>query len=135
VAFRVSVNYLLDTCGLIWLVNGAAELSSGARAACGQPGIVLCVSAISSWEMALKQARKKLSLQKPLLEWWAEAIARHALVELPISAKIAIRSVELESIHGDPADRLLIATAQEHGLTLLTPDPVIAKYSNLNVLW
>jgi len=85
--------------------------------------------------MALKLARRKLALRKPLTQWWAEALSRYSLEELPITAAIAIRSVGLDPIHNDPADRLLIATAQEHGLTLLTPDLTVAKYPNLKVVW
>jgi PIN domain nuclease of toxin-antitoxin system len=129
------VNCLLDTCALLWLVNGAPELSPAARAVCGQAGANVFVSAISAWELALKLARRKLRFPKALPDWWAKAISRHRLAELPVSASIAIRSVGLEPLHADPADRVLIATAQEHGLNLLTPDPVIAKYSNLKVLW
>ena len=129
------MNYLLDTCTLIWLVNGAQEFGPEARLACEDATARLHVSAASAWEMALKQARGKLVLQRPISEWWKQAMAGHGLTELPVTAEIAIASTALPPIHTDPADRLLIATAQRHQLALVTPDRAIAKYPDLKTLW
>jgi PIN domain nuclease of toxin-antitoxin system len=129
------MNCLLDTCALIWLVNGAPELGSEARRACSDAGARIYVSAATAWEMALKNARGKLTLPGPIQNWWNQALARHGLLELPITAEIAIASTALPGLHNDPADRLLIVTAQQHQLTLLTPDLTIAKYPNLTTLW
>jgi PIN domain nuclease of toxin-antitoxin system len=57
------------------------------------------------------------------------------LKELPVTSAIALRCAALPLLHRDPADRFLIATAQEHNLTLVTPNPAIRKYPNLNTLW
>src|SRR5437762_13701687 len=129
------MNCLLDTRALIWLVNGAPELSAVARRACSDPNARIYVSAASAWEIALKHARGKLALAGSVSNWWPQALARHGLVELPITGEIAIASTALPGVHADPADRLLIATAQQCQLTLLTPDLMIAKYLNLTVLW
>jgi len=129
------MNCLLDTCALIWLVNDAPELSLEARGACANANALLYVSAATAWEMALKHAGAKLSLPGPVFDWWKRALARHVLLELPVTADIAIASTALPPLHADPADRLLIATAQQHQLTLLTPDLTIAKYPNLTTLW
>jgi PIN domain nuclease of toxin-antitoxin system len=129
------VNYLLDTCTLIWLINGGLDLSPGARQACSDPAAMLYVSAASAWEIAIKQGRGKLVLQHPIADWWKKALERHRLKELPISGATAISSVALPPIHSDPADRLLIATAQQHRLNFLTPDTTIAKYPDLIVTW
>jgi len=48
---------------------------------------------------------------------------------------IVLRSASLPALHRDPADRFLIATAQEHHLTLLTPDPAIRHYPRLKTRW
>ncbi|MGP8202120.1 MAG: PIN domain-containing protein [Limisphaerales bacterium] len=55
--------------------------------------------------------------------------------ELPVSGVIAARATLLPAIHRDPFDRLLIATAQEHRLKIVTPDATIAKYPGLDTLW
>jgi PIN domain nuclease of toxin-antitoxin system len=129
------MNCLLDTCALIWLVQGGQELGPDALNACAEPGGGLHVSAASAWELALKQARGKLTLPRPIADWWKEVLQRHALSELPVSAQIAIASVSLPAIHSDPADRLLIATAQHYHLTLLTPDKTIARYPDVHLAW
>ncbi len=59
----------------------------------------------------------------------------HGLRELPVSGVIAARATLLPAIHRDPFDRLLIATAQEHRLKIVTPDATIAKYPGLDTLW
>src|SRR5204863_8217727 len=91
-AFGVHVNYLLDTCTLIWLANGGRDLSHAARQSCDEPRATLYASAASAWEVALNHAHRKLTLQKPRLEWWRQARARPSLTELTLSAQIALRS-------------------------------------------
>ena len=129
------MNYLLDTCALIWLACGARELSPAAREACGDASSRIHVSAASAWEIALKAARRKLSLHYPASEWWKRALTVHALIELPITAELAIASTALPLLHADPIDRLLVATAQQHHFVLLTPDHLLAKYPNLSTRW
>jgi len=129
------MNYLLDTCALIWLVNGDRQLSSEAARLCGDPESQLCVSAASAWEIALKSARRKLSLRVSPEVWWGRALEQHELEELPVTSRIAISAAALEEIHNDPFDRVLVATASEHGLIILTPDRVISQYRNVRVVW
>ena len=126
--------YLLDTCTLIWLVNDSQELSLEARRAC-KDAKRLHVSAVSAWEMALKHARGKLALQGPIATWWKLVVDGHGLIDLPVTAEIALGSTSLPPIHTDPADRLLIATAQRHQLVLITPDRTITKYPDLKTVW
>jgi PIN domain nuclease of toxin-antitoxin system len=129
------VKYLLDTCALIWLVNGDRQLSQEAIRLCADPESQLGVSAVSAWEIALKAARRKLSLRMAPDVWWARALEQHQLEELPITSRIAIAAAALEAIHNDPFDRILIATAAEHGLRIVSPDRVISRYRNVGVVW
>ena len=129
------MKYLLDTCALIWLVNGDRQLSQEAIRLCADPESQLCVSAVSAWEIALKAARRKLSLRMAPDVWWARALEQHQLEELPITSRIAIAAAALEAIHNDPFDRILIATAAEHGLRIVSPDRVISRYRNVGVVW
>ena len=126
---------LLDTCTLLWLAIEPDRLSSVAREGMTAAGEFVYVSAISAWEIAWKHRCRKLRLRLAPEDWWLRALGQHALLELPISAAIALRSASLPSLHRDPADRFLIATAQEHNLTLLTPDPAIQQYPQLKALW
>ncbi len=126
---------LLDTCTMLWLAIEPDRLSSAARESIAAAGEYAYVSAISAWEVAWKHRCRKLKLKLAPETWWPRALAQHALKELPISAAIALRSASLPSLHRDPADRFLIATAQEHNMTLLTPDPAIQQYPQLKTLW
>ena len=126
---------LLDACTLLWLAVASDRLSPAARKGIAAAGEFVYVSAISAWEIAWKHRCRKLKLKLAPETWWPLALQQHALQELPISAAIALRSAALPSLHRDPADRFLIATAQEHNLTLLTPDPAIQQYSRLKALW
>jgi len=129
------MNYLLDTCSMLWLVNGSPELSAEARRACGETGARLHVSAGGASEIEQKHGRKKLVLPLAPVAWWQKALERHGLIELPITASIAVASAALPRIHNDPFDRVLIATAQEHRLSILTPDPTIKSYPDLKTTW
>jgi PIN domain nuclease of toxin-antitoxin system len=126
---------LLDTCVLLWLAADTAAISARAIGLIrGMPG-GLFVSAISAFEVGRKAAAGKLSLPRPVDAWFDAMLKWHGLHELPVTGVIAARATLLPAIHRDPFDRLLIATAQEHRLRIVTPDTTIAKYPNLNILW
>jgi len=126
---------LLDTCVLLWLAGDPSAISKKATQLMSTVPLGLCISAISAFEIGQKAAAGKLSLSRPVDEWFAGMLQPHALHELPISGLIAARATLLPGIHRDPFDRLLIATAQQHNLGILTPDTTIAKYPNLKVVW
>jgi PIN domain nuclease of toxin-antitoxin system len=129
------MKYLLDTCALLWLVNGDSQLSTEAIRLCGDPENQLFVSAASAWEIALKAAGRKLSLPISPEAWWRRALVHHDLEELPITSRIAIAAAALEAIHNDPFDRVLVATAAQYDLRILSPDRVISRYRNVGVVW
>ena len=126
---------LLDTCVLLWLAADTTAISARAVELIRNTPEGLFVSAISALEVGQKAAAGKLSLPRPVDAWFAAMVQWHGLHEIPVSGVIAARATLLPAIHGDPFDRLLIATAQEHQLKLLTPDATIAKYPNLDVFW
>jgi len=126
---------LLDTCVLLWLAADTAAISKQTAELIRNTPEGLFVSAISAFEVGQKAAVKKLSLPRPVDDWFAAMLQWHGLHEIPVSAVIAARATMLPAIHGDPFDRLLIATAQEHRLKLVTPDVTIGKYPNLDTLW
>lgn len=95
----------------------------------------LYVSAISALEIGLKTRKGKLGLSLPPDQWYAAALAHHGLIELPVTGSIALRSTLLPPHHFDPADRVLVASAQEHRFTLVTPDPLIRQYQEASVFW
>lgn len=126
---------LLDTCALLWLVGDPTQLSTRARTALADGETELCVSAISAFEIAVKHKKGKLALPLPAREWLREAFATYALRELPVTAEIAAMAPEVAVPHGDPCDRMIIATAQVHKIPVVTSDHLIAGCADVDVLW
>ena len=52
----------------------------------------------------------------------------HAIAALPLDEESALHLSRLPVLHRDPFDRMLVCQAIVHGLTILTPDPLIAQY-------
>ncbi len=114
---------LLDTHTLIWLDKGDRRLGSKARQmadAAYQDG-ELAVSAISFWEAAMLVDRQRIELAMPILLWRQDLLAA-GLIEVKISGEIGIVAATLDSFHGDPADRLITATAAVKQARLVTAD-------------
>ncbi|MEO8735708.1 MAG: type II toxin-antitoxin system VapC family toxin [Edaphobacter sp.] len=119
---------LLDTHVWLWLVFAEPYITPPALAAleAAAAANLLWISPISMWEIALKHSRGKLALDRPVREWLIHAATLPGLQLAPITPSIAAECAELPSaFHGDPADRLLAATARSEGLTLVTHDKAL----------
>ena len=113
---------LLDTHVLVWHGRGDRRLGRRARRVVERalPRRRAAVSAISFWEIAMRIHRGQLDvLMDP--EALRRDLLAQGLVEIPVSGVIGIRAGVLPELHGDPADRLIVATALE-GHELLTAD-------------
>ncbi|MFQ5667417.1 MAG: type II toxin-antitoxin system VapC family toxin [Candidatus Binatia bacterium] len=122
---------LLDTHVLIWLSEGLEELRPSARRVVerGAARDGLAVSAISFWEVAMLEQRRRLSLSTPLPEWRRRVLEAPGITEAVVSGDIAIEAVQLPGeLHADPADRILVATARVLGLRLVTRDERLIAY-------
>jgi len=87
------------------------------------------VSAISVWEVAMLEAKGRIRLSKDCLSWVNEALRAPGLALVPLTPEIAVESSRLPgAFHGDPADRILVATARRQGAILLTRDEKILSY-------
>ena len=113
---------LLDTQVLLWMRFGYGNLGRRARSAIdrAQRNGNAAVSAITFWEVTMLHERGKLSLLGDVAAWRA-SLLRDGLIEIPVDGAIAARAGRLRDIHGDPADRLILATALE-GHRLITAD-------------
>jgi PIN domain nuclease of toxin-antitoxin system len=123
---------LLDTHYWIWLQSGAKPQLT--------PKIVrmieqaaargsLLVSVISVWEVGVLEAKGRIRLQWPCEQWVREALATPGLSLAPLTPEIALESSRLPgSFHGDPADRIIVATARSLGARLLTRDTKMIEY-------
>lgn len=122
---------LLDTNVLLWRTEEDKRLGKQAKRAIDQAvnQNAACVSAMSLWEIAMLIRKKRITFGQPLREWSRIAFGPNGLRLVPVDDVIAIDAGELQGIHGDPADRTIIATGRILGCPLLTADGAILDYS------
>lgn len=117
---------LLDTCTLIWLTTGERRLPD--RVATAISGADLLVSAASAWEIAIKHGRGTLRLAEPPEQFMRAARERYGFRSLSIDEESALHVRKLPALHADPFDRMLVSQAIVHGVTIVTPDPLVTQY-------
>lgn len=127
--------YLLDTHAWLWVQSGHTQkFDAHLRQEMEehQRRKQLYISAISVLELARLVALQQYTLPSSIDDFVADAIADNGFVLLNLSPRILIESTRLPgNLHRDPSDRILIATAREHGLTLLTRDKPLLRYAKL----
>lgn len=118
---------LLDTCALLWLANGE-DMKQSARKAVIERNIH--VSPISAWEIANLAHKNRVSVAMPVATWFMTATDRMSAEMPPLSVDILTQSCALPgSPPNDPADRIIIATARQADLAIVTRDAAILAYS------
>lgn len=125
---------LLDTCTAIWCFEGSARIPERLRAEITDPANDVFFSDVSLLELVIKHQIGKMPVKEPIERLMPALIAKHGFDVLPISTGCILRLASLPMHHRDPFDRLLVAQALTNGLTLITPDPLIARYQ-VHVRW
>ena len=120
---------LPDTHALIWFLNSDHRLGREANLKIREATVNgdAAFSAISVWEVALLLAKSRVALSVTATQWRENLLAA-GFIEIPVDGAIAARSVALTNFHDDPADRIIIATAQE-GHQLITGDRHILDWT------
>ena len=116
------MNLLLDTHTLLWWFNGDC-LAANAMAAIADPDNLVYVSAASIWEISIKQAVGKLTVLGDI-----DTAISEDFEPLPISLSDARAAGSLPQYHRDPFDRMLVAQAIAHDLTLVSRDSALVPY-------
>ncbi len=121
---------LLDTHFWVWWLTPASPLTRREREALDSAaetrGVFL--SAISLWEAQVLHAKGLLQLPVPFADWLARATDERMLTILPLDRDVVVALGSLPAtFHGDPADRLIVATARTHALPLATRDVAIRR--------
>jgi PIN domain nuclease of toxin-antitoxin system len=118
---------LLDTHILIWGAVEPERLSRAARALIEERGNDLLFSAVSLWEAAIKASLRRADFQIDVGEF-RRNLFDNGYSEIATTGAHAAALANLPLIHKDPFDRMLVAQATVEGLTLVTGDPVVARY-------
>jgi len=125
---------VLDTHALIWWVNGSTGLSSAALGHIedARQQAQLFASSISAWEVAMLLSRGRLAFSIGIFEWLHLVEQIEGLRFIPVDNDIAIKSTLLPGeFHKDPADRMIVATAQHIGATIISVDEKIRDYPHV----
>ena len=118
---------LLDTHLLLWAAGSPERLSQDAYELLNDPDNDLLFSAASVWEIAIKRGlgRDDFRVDPRLLR---RGLLDNGYNELAISSAHAVAIDLLPPLHKDPFDRILLAQSLVEGLTLITSDPMVARY-------
>jgi PIN domain nuclease of toxin-antitoxin system len=131
---------LLDTCAAIWLAEDEPLSENAAKTIdqAGKSGTTIYVSPMTAWEIGLLNARGRLAMSTSPKKWFEALLAVPGISLTDLSTEILIASSFLPGDPPrDPADRIIVATAREHGLQLVTRDKALlayAKQGHLNAL-
>jgi PIN domain nuclease of toxin-antitoxin system len=123
------VRVLLDTHVLVWATHQSTRLGPGRQLVADAEARL--VSAVSIWELAIKQRLGKLSVGSDVRTWTRRATTELALDHLPVTADHAAAVEHLPDVHRDPFDRLLVAQAVSEGAVLLTADHRLTGYGDV----
>ena len=125
---------LLDTCTFLWLIIDSPLLSSQARELFASTENEVYLSAVSTWEIAIKHSLGRLPLPESPQRFIPFQREKHGIQSLSLDEESTLQLLRLPVLHNDPFDRMLICQAIVQGLTILTPDSVISRYP-VRVRW
>ncbi len=128
------MQYLLDTNAWIWLFSEPERINPHVRnLLLREPCVAL--SPMSVIEVAQKAEKGRLVFKWALEEWVCSALSENEVTLLPITSQIALRAYQWPfDFHGDPADRVIAATAVVNNLILGTSDEKLLARVDLQTL-
>ncbi|MCW9680019.1 type II toxin-antitoxin system VapC family toxin [Dolichospermum planctonicum UHCC 0167] len=126
---------ILDTHAWIWWITESKNLSVQATEAINKADII-GIAAISCWELAMLVAKNRIGLSMDVQIWINLALQHPKIQLLALTPEIAVLSTRLPgNFHGDPADRLIVASSLVHKAQLISKDDKIKQWGYLQVIW
>ena len=127
-----SIPIVLDTHVWFWLAVGdprLAEKETIKSLLDGFSEFEVHISAITPWEIGMLEAEQRIVLKCDCLTWLTESICKTGVRIIPLTTEISVEATHLPgSFHGDPADRIIVASTRQTGGRLLTRDQQIIEY-------
>jgi PIN domain nuclease of toxin-antitoxin system len=123
---------LLKTHALVWLATDLSQLTDAANSAIRFHSTERHLSSVSALEISLLTQCGKLKWGRNPLSRFERALEHHCVNEVPVDCGIAWKSGQFPPIHRDP---FIIATAQAHGMTILTKNRTIPTYPQGKAVW
>ena len=120
---------LLDTHIFLWYISADRRLPLTYQTAIQDPANDVFLSVASVWEAVIKHQMGKLPLPAPPAHYLPLQRIAHSIHSLPVDEAGMTALANLPSLHRDPFDRLIIAQATWHGLTIASVDPQVIAYS------
>ena len=128
------MKFLLDTHILVWADIEPRRITSRVRRILERPASELWLSPVSTWEIVLLADSGRIRIGCPFEEWFGSVVATLGLNEAPLTHEVVLAAREVSLPHGDPADRLIAATARHYGLRLVTADERLLQGSGFSTL-
>lgn len=122
---------LLDTCAVLWIGQGQGLSDAGKKrfAAALQQGEPILVSTMSAWEVGLLVSKSRISLTSDAWNWLNRFMETTTAEWIDPTPQAMIQASTLPgTLHRDPVDRILVASAREAGLVLFTSDKALLDY-------
>jgi len=113
--------YLLDTHTILWFLNGDKNLSSKAKEIISSGDNQCYISVGSLWEITIKIKLGRLDLGVELKEF-AELLSDNDIKVIQISVEHLLALLDLEDLHGDPFDKLILSQAKSENMGLISKD-------------
>lgn len=125
---------VLDTHAWLWWVSDPQRLSARALHAIEEAD-VLGVSSMSCWEATRLVLRGRLEMPSAPAAWIANALALPRIELIDVSSEIAVAAALLDWDHGDPCDRIIVATASSRNAPLISKDHRIRAFKRIRSIW
>lgn len=126
---------ILDTHAWIWWLTESPKLSLKATEAI-KNNTLIGIPAISCWELSMLVSKNRIKLSMDVQIWMSLAFQNPKVKLLPLTPEIAVLSTRLPGeFHGDPADRLIVASSLVHQVSLISKDEKIKRWGYLPVIW
>jgi PIN domain nuclease of toxin-antitoxin system len=127
---------VLDTHAWLWWISEPGRLSHAARQVIDGAGAI-GVSTFSAWEVTMLVRKGRISLDRDVATWVRQALAIEPIVRIAPTAEIAVAAglLDAEDFPGDPADRIIYATAKATGASLVTRDEALRRFDARTAIW